>query len=735
MTQREEFGTPRPGRPEPLGASSDGEGTNFAVFSRHATGVTLCLYGEDVERPERTIPLVERTNDIWHVYLPGVHVGTRYGYRFSGPYEPEAGHQFNPNKVVLDPYARAIDGQVTWNPAVFSHVMGSRDDLSIDDRQNDAFVPKAVVSGGEFDWDGDRRPRVPWNESIIYEVHVKGFTQLNPAIPEPMRGSWLGLSHEASIDYLISLGVTAVELLPVHAFVDDAFLIERGLTNYWGYSTLNFFTPEPRYASSADPLAQVAEFKRMVKELHAAGIEVILDVVYNHTCEGNHLGPTLSWKGADTAAYYRLSPDNRLEFTNYSGTGNTLNLAEPQVIKMVLDSLRYWVEDMHVDGFRFDLAVTLGREHPAFDPGSGFFDAIHQDPVLSGVKLIAEPWDLGPRGYQTGSFPALWSEWNDRFRDDVRGWWLQESRDPAEMAYRMAGSSDIFGSSGRGPRASVNFVVAHDGFTLRDLVSYRDKHNEANHEENRDGHDFNLSANFGVEGPSDDPAIRDLRTRAQRNLLATLMLAQGVPMLAHGDESNRTQCGNNNAYAQDNQTTWMPWDPDDEDRSLLEFTRSLIALRRSEPLLRRRRYFQGQPDTPDTLKDVAWLKPDGRELVHDDWVNPGESPLIFRLSGTAIDEQDELGGEIRTSSLLVIMHPAAAPIEVTLPDPNGDTGQAVWELILSTESPTENLGECRVEGSIVQVPGRTLLVFRGADGLPVATTPQRCDTEQQHLDP
>jgi glycogen operon protein len=716
MSQRKTYGTPRPGRPMPLGASWDGEGTNFAVYSRQATGVTLCLYDSDPAEPAATVPLAERNHDIWHVYVPGVHPGARYGYRFEGPWEPANGMRFNPHKLVLDPYARAIDGNVTWGPSVYPYKLESGDDTVLDERPNDADMPKGVVAHWDSSWEGDRHPNIPWEQAVIYELHVKGFTEQNPAIPEELRGTWSGVAHPASIEYLTKLGVTSVELLPVHAFVDDPFLTDKQLTNYWGYSTLNFFTPEPRYSSSADPLVQVGEFRRMVRELHAAGIEVLLDVVFNHTCEGNQLGPSLSWKGADNASYYRLLPDNRGRYVDFTGTGNTLDLSQPQVLKMVLDSLRYWVEEMHVDGFRFDLAVTLGREHPAFDPGSGFFDAIHQDPVLSNVKLIAEPWDLGPRGYQTGNFPTLWSEWNDRFRDGVREWWLRDDRNRGDMAYRIAGSSDIFGESRRGPRASVNFIVAHDGYTLRDLVSYEQKHNEANGEDNNDGHDFNQSSNFGVEGPSDDPGIEAARARTQRNLIATMMLSQGVPMLAHGDEINRTQGGNNNAYAQDNPTTWIDWKLDEADEALLAFTTEAIALRQREPLLRRRRYFRGQPDSPEALKDIAWLKPDGSEMSHDDWAVQNDDPLIFRLSGSAFEESNELGEQIRTSSLLVVMHAAPEDIEVTLPEPNGDTGQAYWTVALTTHDDPDHCRDRIEQGTTISVPARTLLVLRGIEG-------------------
>lgn len=714
MNRTEAYGSPRPGRPAPLGATWDGEGTNFAIYSRDARAVTLCLYTTSVDSPDCTIPLEERNHDVWHVYVPGVHPGTRYGYRFDGDYDPRHGLRFNPAKLLLDPYARAIDGNVVWDPVVYSYRQDKKDDLTADERLNDGFIPKGVVTGNVFDWEGDRRPQTPWEETVIYEVHAKGFTATNTAIPEALRGTWSGLAHTASIDYLLSLGITAIELLPVHAFVDDEFLTTQGLRNYWGYSTLNYFSPEPRYAQSVDPLGQIGEFRHMVKAMHEAGIEVFLDVVFNHTCEGNHLGPTLSWKGVDNRTYYRLEEKNPRFYADFTGTGNTLDLSNPQVTKMVMDSLRYWAEEMRIDGFRFDLAVTLGREHPDFYAGSGFFDAIHQDPILSTVKLIAEPWDIGPNGFQVGGFPTIWSEWNDSYRDDIRGWWLQGNQDRGQLANRVAGSSDIYEASGRGPRASVNFVVAHDGYTLRDLVSYKDKHNFSNNEENEDGHDHNQSINFGVEGPSDDPAIEGLRSRTQRNMLATLLLSQGVPMVAHGDEINRTQLGNNNAYAQDNEISWMNWELNRRDQELLAFTRRLTSLRRAEPLLRRRRYFRGRPDTPDSLKDVAWLRPDGDEMTHQDWIEGGTGPLIFRLSGSAIEEADEFGEPIRTSSLLVVLHSSEAPIEIALPDPDGDTGHHAWTPLLTTDSPTGKPdGSSIPAGSNVSVPARTVLVYRG----------------------
>lgn len=716
MDRHDAYGSPRPGRPAPLGATWDGEGTNFAIYSRDASAVTLCIFTTSNDAPDYTVALEERNHDVWHVYIPGVHPGTRYGYRVDGDYEPSRGLRFNPAKLLLDPYARAIDGAVTWDPAVSGYTPSKKEDLIADARPNDAFVPKGVVTGSVYDWEGDRRPHTPWEETVIYEMHTKGFSKVNPAIPESLRGSWLGLAHEASLDYLTSLGVTAIELLPVHAFTDDAFLEDKGLSNYWGYSTLNFFTPEPRYAQSRDPLGHIGEFRHMVKAMHEAGIEVILDVVFNHTCEGNHLGPMLSWKGVDNRTYYRLEDKNPRFYTDFTGTGNMLDLSNPQVIKLVLDSLRYWADEMHVDGFRFDLAVTLGREDPAFLPGSGFFDAIHQDPLLSNIKLIAEPWDIGPHGHQVGAFPILWSEWNDAYRDDVRGWWLQEARDRGVLANRVAGSSDIYESSGRGPRASINFVVSHDGHTLRDLVSYDEKHNEANGEDNEDGHDHRQSTNFGEEGPSDDPMIQDLRYRTQRNMIATLLLSQGVPMLAHGDEINRTQSGNNNAYAQDNETSWIDWKLGEADENLLAFTRRVISLRKEEPLLRRRRYFRGRPDTPDTLKDVAWLRPDGEEMTHEDWIADTADPLILRLSGTAIDETNELGERIRTSSLLIILHSSDEDIAIVLPDPNGETGQKAWTPILTTDKPTGEPDRSSLPaGSKLILRARTVFVLRGSN--------------------
>jgi glycogen operon protein len=543
-----------PGTPRPLGATWDGTGTNFAVFSAHATGVDLCLYDDNAESPCMTIELPERTYGIWHGYLPGIGPGTRYGLRVHGPYKPELGERFNPAKMLLDPYALAIDGQLTWDETVYAYDLEDPDDdLSLSETPNDASMPKALVIDPAFDWEGDEPPRTLWDETVIYEVHVKGFTRQHPDIPEDIRGTYKALGHPAAIEHFKSLGVTAVELLPVHSFVDDHFLTQKGLVNYWGYSTLGFFSPEARYSHDRTPGGQVREFKEMVKALHAAGLEVILDVVYNHTCEGNHLGPTLSFKGIDNTNYYRLLPGKPQYYLDFTGTGNSTNAHHAQVLTMMTDSLRYWVTEMHVDGFRFDLATTLGRDRYDFDPSGGFFDALHQDPVLANVKLIAEPWDIGEGGYQVGGFPVLWAEWNDKYRDDIRTFW--QTREPvlSRMGYRLTGSADLYEAGGRAPHASVNLISAHDGFTLHDLVSYETKHNEANGENSEDGHDHNISANYGHEGPTNAPETNALRERQKRNMLATLFFSQGTPMICGGDELGRTQQGNNNASCQDNE--------------------------------------------------------------------------------------------------------------------------------------------------------------------------------------
>src|SRR5687767_13901634 len=608
-----------PGQPFPLGATYDGTGTNFSLFSEVATGVDLCLFDDDGpngEMTEECIPLTEVTALCWHGYLPNVSPGQRYGFRVHGPYEPSAGHRCNPNKLLLDPYAKAIEGEVKWDPAVFGYPLGG-DDLTMDERDSGPFVPKAVVTNPFFDWGVDRPPRTPWHETVVYETHVKGFTKLHPDVDEDARGTYAGLAHPAAIEHLKSLGVTAVELMPVHQFIQDHYLQEKGLRNYWGYNSIGFLAPHNDYAARGQRGEQVGEFKNMVRALHEAGIEVILDVVYNHTAEGNHLGPTLSLKGIDNAAYYRLVSDDPRYYMDYTGTGNSLNMRHPHTLQLVMDSLRYWVTEMHVDGFRFDLASTLARGLHEVDRLSAFFDLIQQDPVVSQVKLIAEPWDIGEGGYQVGNFPPLWSEWNGKYRDVVRDFWRGENAALPEFASRITGSSDLYQADGRHPSASINFVTAHDGFTLADLVSYNDKHNEANGEGNRDGESHNRSWNCGAEGPTDDPEIRALRRRQQRNFLATLFLSQGTPMILGGDEMGRTQGGNNNAYCQDNEISWYDWEAVDED--LLAFSKQLIALRNEHPVFRRRQFLHGTEEEGSGLPDAWWFRPDGRRMTGRDW--------------------------------------------------------------------------------------------------------------------
>ncbi len=607
-----------PGSPYPLGATWDGEGTNFALFSANASAVILCLFDETGN--ERQIELDEVTAHVWHGYLPGVGPGQLYGYRVAGDHDPQAGWRFNPAKLLIDPYAKAISGMVNWDAPVFGYPLGGEDeDLAKDERDDAWGMPKGVVIDPAFDWGDDAPPRTPLSQSIIYEVHVKGFTWCHPEVPEEVRGTFAGLVSEPALEHLRKLGVTAVELLPVHAFLDDKHLLDRGLRNYWGYNSINYFAPEARYSSSGDRGEQVREFKQMVKALHQAGIEVILDVVYNHTAEGSHLGPTLSFRGIDNEVYYRLVPDEPRFYMDYTGTGNTLNVPHPQVLQLIMDSLRYWLLEMHVDGFRFDLAAALARELHEVDKLGSFFDVIHQDPILSQVKLIAEPWDVGEGGYQVGNFPVLWAEWNGKYRDAVREYWHNRQVGVSDLAYRLTGSSDLYQHDGRRPYASINFITAHDGFTLHDLVSYNEKHNEANGEENRDGTDENISWNHGVEGPTDDPEIVAARERTKRNFLATLLLSQGVPMLSHGDEIGRTQQGNNNAYCQDNELTWMDWELGAEQRELLEFTRRLVWLRREHPNFRRPKFFQSRRIRHAEEHDIRWLRPDGEEMTDEEW--------------------------------------------------------------------------------------------------------------------
>lgn len=699
----------RPGSPRPLGATVTPEGTNFAVYSSAATSIQICLFEDGSDEPAQVYTLPDNTQRVWHGFIPEVEPGTLYGIRAHGPWEPENGFRFNPNKLLLDPYARAVVGEPVWDETMFAHTLGH--DLEMDDQPNDANMPKGMVTNGEYDWGDDAPLNTPWDQSVIYEVHVKGFTQQHPDIPENIRGTYAGMAHPAAIEHLQKLGITAIELLPIHAFVDDAFLVEQEKTNYWGYSTLNFFSPAARYSSDKTPGAEINEFRDLVKAMHAAGIEVILDVVFNHTCEGNELGPVLSFRGLDNRHYYKLDPLNLRHNLNYTGTGNTVNVGHPQVMSMVMDSLRYWVREMHVDGFRFDLAVTLGREYPDFDPHGGFFDAIFTDPVISAVKLIAEPWDTGPDGYQLGNFPLTWSEWNDKYRDDVRTFWQTTQPILAAMGYRLTGSSDIFESSGRKPHSSVNFVAAHDGFSLHDVVTYTRKHNDANGEDNKDGHDHNIAANYGTEGETDDELIVALRNRQKRNMLATVLFSQGTPMICGGDELGRTQQGNNNAYAQDNEISWYNWDLGEDDKALMEFTGRAIQIRREHPALTRRYFFRGMPLTKGELPDVMWVHPEGAAFGADDWTNPDLRTLGMRLDGGSIQEIDEMGNPIEPASLMLIFHAGEEEIEFTLPLVERGEDLNHWVALLTTDSDDGSISLTARGGDTITVPGRTVMLF------------------------
>lgn len=701
-----------PGRSYPLGATWDGEGVNFALFSENATGVDLCLFDHpDQAQESHRIPLTERTDQVWHAYLPEVRPGQLYGYRVAGPYEPQAGHRFNPSKLLIDPYAKALSGTVKWSEAMFGYPLGHADaDLVRDERDNAGDIPKSVVIEQAFTWGDDRLLKTPWEKTIIYEVHVKGFTMRHPDVPEALRGTYAGLATPAAIDYLQSLGVTAVELLPVHHFVTDKPLIDRGLSNYWGYNTIGFFAPDVRYGVASDRGRHVNEFKTMVKTLHSAGIEVILDVVYNHTAEGNQLGPTLSFRGIDNAVYYRLVPENPRHYMDYTGCGNTLNVRHPRTLQLIMDSLRYWVREMHVDGFRFDLASALARELHEVDRLSAFFDTIHQDPVLQPVKLIAEPWDLGQGGYQVGNFPAGWAEWNGKYRDTLRRYWKGDGGQVAELAYRLTGSSDLYETSGRRPYASVNFVTAHDGFTLNDLVSYNQKHNEANGEENRDGTDDNASWNCGVEGPTDDPALVELRERQKRNMMATLLLSQGVPMICGGDEISRTQRGNNNAYCQDNELSWYDWKLDRNAQALLVFTQRLIGLRQQHPVFHRRLFFQGRKIRGAEVKDLSWIRPDGKEMTDEDWSKGYVRCLGLRLAGDAMVEADTKGRPMEDDTFLVLLNAHHEPLQFTLP---AHRRGIRWDLVIDTSVSNGSKGvEMRKGGESYLVEARCLAVLR-----------------------
>ncbi len=699
----------RPGSPRPLGATWDGSGINVAIHARGATDVDLCLFADPGDPLEsRCVRLPERTGHVWHGYLPGIEPGQAYGFRVHGPWDPDHGLRYNPAKLLLDPYGRAVVGGVDWAGPVYGHRTDPRvNDLLLDDRDSAPFVPRSVVIDPAFDWGDDRPPATPLHRSLIYEIHTRGFTKLHPGVPPELRGTFAGLAHPAAIAHLLDFGITAVELLPVHAWVDEAFLSGLGLTNYWGYNSIAFFAPAPHLAAANDPQAQVREFKQMVKHLHAAGLEVLLDVVYNHTAEGNHLGPMLSFRGIDNPGYYRLVPEAPRYYVDVTGTGNTVNTRYPPTLAMVMDSLRYWVQEMHVDGFRFDLAPALAREQYDVDPLGSFLDAVHQDPVLGGVKLIAEPWDVGAGGYQLGRFPVGWSEWNDRYRNTVRSFWRGDGGQIADLASRLTGSSDLFRGDGRGPDASINYVTAHDGFTLRDLVSYERKHNEANGEHNRDGAEDNRSANYGVEGPTLRPDVLALRARQQRNLMATLILSQGVPMLLGGDEIGRTQKGNNNAYCQDNEVSWVDWSLVPSDRSLLAFAKKLVALRHAHPVLRRRTFLEGF--NGDGQRDLAWLRAGGGEMTDADWSDPDCRALGLVLLGDALRDLAPDGTPLHDETLAILLNAGLSGATFDLP-PADPAHPDRWEVLLDTGAPASP--PRGVAPNSCTVPPRTLLLLR-----------------------
>jgi glycogen operon protein len=699
-----------PGQPYPLGATFDGVGTNFSLFSEVAQRVDLCLFDEAGK--ETCLPLPETTALCWHGYVPNVRPGQRYGFRVHGPWAPEHGQWCNPAKLLLDPYAKALDGAWNWNEAIFPYHFDNPDS-SKNDMDSAPFVPKSVVINPFFDWGSDRRPNTPWHRTIVYETHVKGFTQTHPDIPEGLRGTYAGMAHPVAVNYLQRLGVTAVELLPVHQFVQDSTLADKGLRNYWGYNSIGYLAPHNEYSASGQRGEQVQEFKLLVKTLHQAGIEVILDVVYNHTAEGNHLGPMLSFKGIDNGAYYRLMGDNRRYYMDYTGTGNTLNMRHPHVLQLLMDSLRYWVIDMHIDGFRFDLAATLARELHDVDRLSAFFDLIQQDPIVSQVKLIAEPWDVGEGGYQVGNFPPLWSEWNGKYRDTVRDFWRGTDQTLAEFGYRFTGSSDLYESSSRRPYASINFITAHDGFTLHDLVSYNDKHNEANGEDNRDGESHNRSWNCGEEGPTDKPEVVALRNRQTRNFLTTLLLSQGVPMILGGDELGRSQRGNNNGYCQDNEISWYDWA--NRDTALLQFTRRLIMLRLRHPVFCRRRWFQGRALHGTKVSDIGWFTPGGQEMSEEDWQAGFAKSLGVFLNGSAIPTPNERGERIVDASFYVVFNAHHEPLEFTLPEKKWGSA---WGVVLDTREDNvhymreDDIGRIYSAGEAFAVEAWSLVLLR-----------------------
>ncbi|AXH36474.1 glycogen debranching enzyme GlgX [Humibacter sp. BT305] len=693
-----------PGTAYPLGATYDGSGTNFALFSEVAEKVELCLFDEQGE--ETRVELIDVDAFVWHAYLPQVQPGQRYGYRVYGPYEPEKGLRCNPNKILLDPYAKATSGGIDWDQSLFSYNFGDPDSRNDDDSAG--HMTHGVVINPFFDWSGDRRLRIPYNQSVIYEAHVKGLTELHPAVPEEQRGTYAGVAHPAVVEHLRKLGVTAIELMPVHQFVNDSTLVDKGLSNYWGYNTIGFFAPHHAYSSTGDHGQQVQEFKGMVKTLHAAGIEVILDVVYNHTAEGNHLGPTLSFRGIDNAAYYRLVDDDPKYYMDYTGTGNSLNVRQPHSLQLIMDSLRYWVTEMHVDGFRFDLAATLAREFYEVDRLSSFFELVQQDPVVSQVKLIAEPWDVGPGGYQVGNFPPQWTEWNGKYRDTVRDFWRGEPSTLGEFASRFTGSADLYERDGRRPVASINFVTAHDGFTLRDLVSYNEKHNEANGEDNNDGESSNRSWNCGVEGPTNDPAVLALRARQQRNFLATLLLSQGVPMVLHGDEMGRTQDGNNNTYAQDNELTWIHWET--EDAPLVEFTAAVTRLRKDHPTFRRSTFFDGRPvrrGEGEPLPDIVWLNSDATPMEPEEWDAPLSRSVGVFLNGQGIRARDSRGQALVDENFLLYFN--ADDSDVTFTVPQAEYSEA-WDVVIDTAGASADLLTVQA-GETITVEQKSMVVL------------------------
>ncbi|MEW5790835.1 MAG: glycogen debranching protein GlgX [Pseudomonadota bacterium] len=692
-----------PGNPYPLGATWDGNGVNFAIYSENATKIELCLF--DATGNEERVRLREQTAFVWHCYIPDLKPGQRYGYRVHGPYEPEQGLRFNPNKLLLDPYAKAIDSVEDWEAGLFGYVLGNPDLDLVMDEQLSIGAPKSVVVDPHFDWQGDGGPNIPWHKSVIYETHVKGLTMQHPDVPEHLRGTYAGLASPAIVKYLKELGITAVELLPVHQHVDDHYLVEKGLRNYWGYNTIGFFAPDIRYSSNKEAGAQVQEFKEMVRTLHQAGIEVILDVVYNHTAEGNHLGPTLCFRGIDNPTYYRLVDGQPRYYMDYTGTGNSLNVRHPQTLQLIMDSLRYWITEMHVDGFRFDLAATLARELHDVDRLSGFFDIIHQDPVISQVKLIAEPWDVGEGGYQVGNFPVRWAEWNGKYRDTMRRFWRGDPGWMAEFGYRLTGSSDLYQNDGRRPYSSINFITAHDGFTLRDLVSYNHKHNDANGEDNRDGTDDNLSWNCGAEGETDDPLVNGLRRRQMRNFLATLLLSQGTPMLLGGDELGHSKGGNNNTYCQDNELNWYDWQLDAESSALLDFVKRLVHLRLEHPALHRSKFFKGRPIRGSDAKDIMWLSPDGSEMTDADWSGQEHGTLGVLLAGDPLEEVDERGRPLYDDDFLLIFNASPQGVEFILPAFKGP-----WELLLDTTQ--ERVPEGIIHEGKIKVYAHSLRLYR-----------------------